>query len=42
MTHETRQISAKARVPIPNACDEFGVSYCTTFDMLRELECSYK
>jgi hypothetical protein len=42
VTHETRQIGAKARVPMPNVCEEFGISYCNTFEMLRELECSYK
>ena len=42
VTHETRQVGAKARVPMPNVCEEFGVSYCTTFAMLRELECCFK
>ena len=42
VTHEMRQVGAKARVPIPNVCEEFGVSYCNTFEMLRELECCYK
>lgn len=42
VTHETRKAGAKGRVPMPNVCDEFGVSYCNTFEMLRELECSYK
>ena len=23
-------------------CPGFGISYCDTFEMLRELECSYK
>lgn len=41
VTHEVRQIAAKARIPMPNVCEEFGVSYCTTFEMLRELECSF-
>lgn len=42
VTHEVRQIGAKARVPMPNVCEEFGVSYCNTFEMLRALECCYK
>lgn len=41
VTHETIQPGARARVPMPNVCDEFGISYCSTFEMLRELECSY-
>lgn len=42
VTHETRQDGARARVPMPNVCDEFGVNYCNTFEMLRELSCSYR
>jgi hypothetical protein len=42
VTHETLQLGVKARVKIPNVCEEFGVSYCDTFEMLRELECSYR
>ena len=42
VTHETRQPGAKARVPMPNVGEEFGISYCNTFEMLRELECCYK
>lgn len=41
VTHEIRAEGAKARVPIPNVCDEFGVEHCNTFEMLRELGCSY-
>ena len=42
VTHEVRQVGARARVLMPNVCDEFGISFCNTFEMLRELECSYK
>ena len=42
VTHEARQDGARARVPMPNVCEEFGVSYCNTFEMLRELDCSYR
>ena len=42
VTHEARQDGARARVPMPNVCDEFGVSYCNTFEMLRELSCSFR
>lgn len=42
VTHETRQTGARARVPMPNVCEEFGVNYCNTFEMLRELGYSYR
>ena len=42
VTHEKLQVGVKARVKIPNVCEEFGVSYCNTFEMLRELGCSYR
>lgn len=42
VTHEGRQEGAKARVPMPNVCEEFAVEYCNTFEMLRELGCAYR
>ncbi|MBE2283163.1 MAG: DUF4411 family protein [Prosthecobacter sp.] len=42
VTHEGRQDGAKARVPLPNVCEEFGVEYCNTFEMLKELGCAYR
>lgn len=42
VTHEARQEGARARVPMPNVCEVFGVSYCNTFEMLRELACCYR
>lgn len=42
VTHETRKDGAKASVPMPNVCDEFGVTYCNTFEMLRALGCQYR
>lgn len=42
VTHEVRQDGAKARVPMPNVCDEFGVSHCNTYEMLRELSCCFR
>lgn len=42
VTHEARQDGARARVPMPKVCDEFGVVPCNTFEMLRELSCSYR
>ncbi len=38
VTHEEMAIDAKAKVPMPNLCVEFGVPYVNTFDMLRELK----
>ena len=38
VTHEILNVDAKKRVPLPNVCNEFGVKYCDTFVMLRELE----
>lgn len=40
VTHETRS-DAKAKVPMPNVCEHFGVSYCNTFEMLRALSCRF-
>jgi hypothetical protein len=42
VTQEARRDDAKARVLIPNVCDQFAVSYCDTFAMLRALGCSYR
>lgn len=41
VTHEARQDGARARVPMPNVCDEFQVDHCNTFEMLRELKCRF-
>ena len=40
VTHETLS-DAKARVPMPNVCEHFGVKYCNTFEMLRALSCRF-
>jgi hypothetical protein len=37
VTHERPDPNAKARIPLPNACDAFGIRYVDTFDMLRAL-----
>ncbi len=37
VTHELPATDVKKRVPIPNICDVFDVSYIDTFKMLREL-----
>lgn len=41
VTHESYRPEAKASVKIPNVCLEFGVDYCNTFDMLRELKAQF-
>jgi hypothetical protein len=37
VTHELPAADAKRNVPIPNACEAFGVIYVDTFKMLRQL-----
>ncbi|HXG60429.1 MAG TPA: DUF4411 family protein [Planctomycetota bacterium] len=37
VTTEQPSPDAKSRVPLPNVCEEFGVTYTNTFSMLREL-----
>ena len=37
VTHELPATDARRKVPIPNVCEAFGVSYVDTFAMLREL-----
>ncbi|MCK4783673.1 MAG: DUF4411 family protein [Desulfobacteraceae bacterium] len=37
MTHEVLYPDIRRKVPIPNVCEAFGLSYVDTFEMLREL-----
>lgn len=37
VTHELPATDARRKVPVPNVCEAFGVSYVDTFAMLREL-----
>lgn len=37
VTHEQYASDARNRIPIPNVCRQFGVSYVNTFMMLRDL-----
>lgn len=37
VTNEQPRPEAKSRVPLPNVCEQFGVTYKDTFFMLREL-----
>lgn len=38
VTHEVYKKDRDYKVPLPNVCKQFGVKYCNTFAMLRELE----
>lgn len=38
VTHETHEPNRKNKVKVPNACDQFGVEWLDTFEMLRQLE----
>ncbi|MEN3942298.1 DUF4411 family protein [Prosthecobacter sp. SYSU 5D2] len=42
VTHEVSRPEARAKVQMPDVCKEFGVAYCNTFDMLRELGCKFQ
>ena len=37
VTHEKAAPDAKNKVPIPNICQEFGIQYVDTFEMMRRL-----
>ena len=37
VTHEQFKPDIKRKIPIPNVCRAFGVSYVDTFEMLRQL-----
>ena len=37
VTHEVLDQNARRKVPIPNVCEVFNVSYVNTFEMMREL-----
>lgn len=41
VTHEQPAPEARKRVLIPNICEDFGVSYVNTFDMLRKMKVSF-
>jgi len=41
VTHEEYAAEAKARVPLPNVCRQFGVENIDTFAMLRKLEARF-
>lgn len=41
VTHERLQPEARARIPMPNVCKDFSVSYMNTFDMLKAMKVSF-
>ncbi len=38
VTHEAYSPEAQKTIPIPNACREFSINYCDTFEMLKQLK----
>ena len=42
VTNEALSPKAENRVPLPNVCKEFGVSYQNTFQMLRDLKVQFE
>ena len=38
VTHEVFNASVRKRVPLPNVCQQFGLGYRNTFEMLREMD----
>lgn len=38
VSHEAYRHDIKKRVPIPNVCEQFGIEYVDTFEMLRRLK----
>jgi hypothetical protein len=41
VTHEQPDKKSKRRVLIPDVCEQFGVDYINTFDLLRALKAQY-
>lgn len=41
VTHEEYAPDVKRKVPMPNVCIEFGVDYCNSFEMLRDLKVQF-
>jgi hypothetical protein len=41
VTHEVYDSHAKKRVPLPNICEQNGVHFMNSFDVLRELSASF-
>lgn len=41
VTQEEHAPLARNRIPIPNVCEQFGVDYCDTIHMLRDLNVQF-
>lgn len=41
VTHETHDPHAKKKVPLPNICEQYGVNFTDSFDVLRKLSASF-
>jgi predicted nucleic acid-binding protein len=41
VTHETHDALAKKRVPLPNICEKWNVSFTNSFEVLRKLSASF-
>ena len=42
VTQEVFSANVKKRVPLPNVCQQFGVDYCDTFEMLHTLDVRFE
>jgi hypothetical protein len=42
VTHEQYDKNIRRKIPIPNACQKFGIPYVDTFEMLRRLGVTFK
>lgn len=41
VTSEIANLDSKKRIPIPNVCEAFGIPFCDTFTMLKDLNFSF-
>ena len=41
VTLEMSNANARKRIPIPNICQDFGLDYCNSFDLIRALKFSF-
>ena len=41
VTHEVLVAANSKQIKIPNICQQFGVPYCNTFEMLRQLKAQF-
>jgi hypothetical protein len=41
VTHETHEPARRNKIKVPNGCEQFGVEWIDTFEMLRQLEVKF-